>query len=172
MKPLYLKPNHNAFFYRGVCTLFAVLILSSVTAQVIKVPKADKHQRVIITYKMDLFYIDPSTLMNELIWQNKFTGESNFTEEIKYLRMASEKIEYKYGQKEFRNMSEDKIYKVLLKLLPKLICEEKVAHFDKNMKKNSMTLTVALCEEKQPGYATITTQKGKVIFDCDGNYLP
>lgn len=31
--------------------------------------------------------------MDELIWQNKFTGESNFTEEIKYLRMASEKIE-------------------------------------------------------------------------------
>lgn len=141
-------------------------------AQIIKVPKTDKHQRIIITYKMDLFYLEPSVLLNELVWQNKFTGESNFTEEIKYLRMASGKIEYTYGQKEFRNMSEDKIYNVLLKLLPKLICEGKVAHFDKNMKKNSMTLTVTLCEEKQPGYATITTPKGKVVFDCDGNYLP
>lgn len=47
-------------------------------------------------------------------------------------------------------MSEDEIYKVFLKLLLKLICEEKVAHFDKNMKKNNTMLTMAICEEKSP----------------------
>lgn len=144
----------------------------NLSSQVIQMPKKDKQQRLMIAYKMDHFYLDPSVLMNELIWQNKFSGNNDYAEEIKYLRMAYEKIEFTYGQKEFRNKAEDKIYQHLQKLLTKFICEGKVFHMDRHTKKASVTLTMKMCEEKDPGYASLTTQKGKVIFDCDGNYLP
>jgi hypothetical protein len=144
----------------------------SLNAQVIQMPKKDKQQRLMIAYKMDHFYLDPAALMNELIWQNKYSGGSDYAEEIKYLRMAYEKIEFTFGQKEFRNKAEDKIYHHLQKLLTKLICEGRVFHMDRHTKKASVTLTVKICDEKETGYASLTTQKGKVIFDCDGNYLP
>ncbi|MES2130731.1 MAG: hypothetical protein V4506_00190 [Bacteroidota bacterium] len=172
MKPLYLKLNCSTFLYRSLCALFAVLILNSVNAQVIKMSKKEKQHRLMIAYKMDHFYLDPTVLMNELIWQNKFSGGNDYAEEIKYLNMAYEKIEFTYGQKEFRNMAEDKIYHHVLKLLTKLICEGKVFHIDRHTKKPSVTLTMRICEEKEAGYASLITQKGKVIFDCDGHYLP
>jgi hypothetical protein len=154
------------------CFIFLFSFGSSLNGQVIKMPIKEKQHRLMIAYKMDHFYLDPAVLMNELIWQNKFSGGNDYAEEIKYLRMAYEKIEFTYGQKEFRNMAEDKIYHHILKFLTKLICEGKVFHIDRHTKKPSVTLTMKICEEKEAGYASIITQKGKVIFDCEGAYLP
>lgn len=157
---------------KACCFFILFNVVGSLNSQVIKMPKKEKQHRLMIAYKMDHFYLDPAVLMNELIWQNKFAGGNNYTEEIKYLRMAYEKIEFTYGQKEFRNMAEDKIYQQLLKLLTKLICQGKVFHIDRHTKKPSVTLTMKICEEKEAGYASLITQKGKVVFDCDGHYLP
>ncbi len=166
-----LKRQHFSFL-KPVCLAIFCFLFGSLSSQVIKMPKKEKQQRLMIAYKMDHFYLDPAVLMNELIWQNKFSGGSDYAEEIKYLRMAYEKIEFTYGQKEFRNMAEDKIYYHLQKLLAKLICEGKVFHMDRHTKKASVMLTMKICEEKEAGYASLTTQKGKVIFDCEGRYLP
>lgn len=163
---------HCFSFLAGSCLMILCLFSGSLSAQVIQMPKKDKQQRLMIAYKMDHFYLDPATLMNELIWQNKYSGGSDYAEEIKYLRMAYEKIEFTYGQKEFRNKAEDKIYHHLLKLMTKLICEGRVFHIDRHTKKASVTLTMKICEEKETGYASLTTQKGKVVFDCEGRYLP
>lgn len=174
MKPFYFFIKNTALS-KAACTVLIVIAMFNTAMaqkQTIQMPATTKQQKLIVTYKMDVFSMEPAILMNELIWLNKFTGENNYAEEIKYLRMAYEKIEFTYGQKEFRNMAEDKIYHLYVKFLPKLLCEAKVAHFDRNMKKKSVALIVSVCEEKNPGYVTITTQKGKVVFDCDGKYLP
>jgi hypothetical protein len=172
MKTLTTPKRQSLSILKISYLMILLCFFSSLSAQVIQMPKKDKQQRLMIAYKMDHFYLDPSVLMNELIWQNKFSGNSDYAEEIKYLRMAYEKIEFTYGQKEFRNKAEDKIYQHLQKLLTKFICEGKVFHMDRHTKKASVMLTMKMCEEKDAGYASLTTQKGKVIFDCDGNYLP
>lgn len=162
--------------FHSLPTIMILLVFlfsgNEIFGQTIQVPKIDKKQKIIMMYKMDHFFIYPEVLMNELIWLNKYTEQNNYADEIKYLRMANEKIEFTFGQKEFRNMSEDKIYHILLKILPKMLCDEKVSHIDRHTKKPSVTLSKTICEEKDAGYAKVVTQKGKVIFDCDGKYLP
>jgi len=165
-------PKTCLSFFSLSCLMVLCCFSVGLSAQAIQMPKKDKQQRLMIAYKMDHFYLDPAVLMNELIWQNKFSGRSDYAEEIKYLRMAYEKIEFTYGQTEFRNKAEDKIYHHLQKLLTKLICEGKVFHMDRHTKKASVMLTIKICEEKEAGYASLTTQKGKVVFDCEGRYLP
>lgn len=154
----------------SVITLFSI---AHVSAQTFPLPKADKKkQKIILMYRMDHFFIDPAILMNELIWENKFRQENNYADEIKYLRMAYEKLEFTYGQKEFRNQSEDKIYQVLQKMIVRMICDGKVSHFDRHTKKAGVAMKMDICKEKDASYATVTTPKGKVIFDCEGRYLP
>lgn len=172
MKTIATSTVRIPFFYKAGVFLLLFCRLGSLEAQVIQMPKKDKSQRLMIAYKMDHFYLDPAALMNELIWQNKYSGGSDYAEEIKYLRMAYEKVEFTYGQAEFRNKAEDKIYHHLLKLLPKLLAEGRVFHIDRHTKKPSTMLTMKICAEKEPGYASFATQKGKVIFDCEGQYLP
>ncbi len=169
---LLTTPKSHFPFLKPACLAIFCFLFSSLSSQVITMPRKEKQQRLMIAYKMDHFYLDPAVLMQELIWQNKFSGGNDYAEEINYLRMAYEKIEFTYGQKEFRNKAEDRIYHHLQKLLPKLVCEGKVFHIDRHTKKASVTLSMKICGEKEAGYASLTTQKGKVIFDCDGTYLP
>lgn len=173
MKTHYFVPQKQwlsrLFFFTAIM-LFSVAYAS---AQTIPLPKNDKKKhKITLMYRMDHFFIDPVVLMNELIWENKFRQENNYADEIKYLRMAYEKMEFTYGQKEFRNQSEDKIYQVLQKMIVRMICDGKVAHFDRHIKKAGMAMKIDICKEKDAGYATVTTPKGKVIFDCEGRYLP
>ncbi len=173
MKSTYSNQKNLNYFSKGLFVMLSALLISTtMNAQKIRLPLENAEQKISVTYGKDIFYLEPETLLNELVWYNKFENSTAYDDQIKYLRLASGKIELTGDQKEFRNLSEDKLHKVVVKILPKLIYEGKVSHFDKSLNKKSTNLDAAICEIKNPAFVKITNSKGRIIFDCEGKYNP
>ena len=168
MKPLQLKrPTYLSMKIVVLGIAFVRFMSMHATAQTnIKVTPAGKAQTISFHYSKDVFYISPAVIADELVWLDKMNGNNTYADQVTYLRHCRDLIIFKEGQKEFRNITEEKLFKTVQLFLPRLIVQSKASHYDMITKKPSTVLIITFCEDKSPSYVGISTQKGRIILDC------